>query len=186
MQRYTENKKIEILEYLKTHTWKDTIKKFKVSNVILNYWQNPKAREKMNYRAKEYIKTPKYKEYRKQFYQENKKRIIAEVGEYCRNHREQRQAQHKKWLKINKKKILEYRRLRKEENQKWRCTWEYYKFAQSIRKRDDYICQHCKANGCKLHAHHIKHAIKYPELRWDENNMITLCEKCHKKEHYNS
>lgn len=57
-----------------------------------------------------------------------------------------------------------------------------------VYKRDNFTCQHCgllvgkNPNG-KLHAHHILAWAKYPELRWEISNGITLCPPCHKKEH---
>ena len=58
---------------------------------------------------------------------------------------------------------------------------KYKKWRNAVFKRDNYICQKCHKNKKYLEAHHIKSWAKYPELRYDINNGITLCEKCHKK-----
>jgi 5-methylcytosine-specific restriction endonuclease McrA len=52
--------------------------------------------------------------------------------------------------------------------------------------RDGYTCQICglkSGNGKTvwIEAHHIKSWAKYPQLRWDVDNGITLCRECHKK-----
>ena len=65
-----------------------------------------------------------------------------------------------------------------------RSTWK--ELAKSILRRDKYKCQKC---GCyhskksKLVVHHIKQWSKYPELRFTNSNLTTLCERCHKNEH---
>lgn len=41
------------------------------------------------------------------------------------------------------------------------------------------ICPHCEQK-IKSYAHHIKSWKDYPELRYDPQNGILLCEKCHK------
>lgn len=57
---------------------------------------------------------------------------------------------------------------------------DYKNWRKSIFERDNYICNMCNKRGGKLEAHHIKKFSKYPELRLDKNNGITLCKDCHK------
>lgn len=58
----------------------------------------------------------------------------------------------------------------------------YKQWRKAVYKRDGYVCQDC---GTKkdLQAHHIKPWQRYPELRYEVNNGITLCRKCHLKAH---
>ena len=75
------------------------------------------------------------------------------------------------------------------------CGWSYfipvagkrvsstlYKWSLEVRERDGFMCRKCGSRE-KLNAHHIKPFADFPELRFDINNGITLCEDCHKKEH---
>jgi len=55
--------------------------------------------------------------------------------------------------------------------------------AHKVHEKYDYTCQMCGKRGGKLHAHHIKPVVEHPELAYDFNNLITLCEECHKKLH---
>ena len=57
------------------------------------------------------------------------------------------------------------------------------KFRLHIISRDDSLCQRCLIkyniiNGADLQVHHIKSRIHFPELIYDENNVITLCQTC--------
>jgi len=64
-----------------------------------------------------------------------------------------------------------------------RESGSYKEWRERIYKRDNYTCQHCGQYGGTLNAHHIKSYAKYPDLRLDINNGITLCTTCHKAVH---
>lgn len=57
-----------------------------------------------------------------------------------------------------------------EETARWR---------QIVFRRDRWTCQSCGVKTKDLHAHHIKEFSSHPELRFDENNGITMCRSCH-------
>jgi hypothetical protein len=76
------------------------------------------------------------------------------------------------------------------EKTKIRGSLEYKNWRKEVFQRDKYQCQKCQAvssrnNYIYLHAHHIKSFAFYPELRFELSNGITLCKKCHYKEHTN-
>ena len=59
-------------------------------------------------------------------------------------------------------------------------------WANKVKLRDDYICQHCHVDCIpeEAQAHHIVAKSLYPE-HWDEiDNGQTLCTYCHVIEHY--
>jgi 5-methylcytosine-specific restriction endonuclease McrA len=58
----------------------------------------------------------------------------------------------------------------------------------AVFERDNYECQICHDRGRKNHAvilnaHHVYAFAKYPELRHDITNGLTLCVSCHKMVH---
>ena len=66
-----------------------------------------------------------------------------------------------------------------------RKTKQYKDWRQCVLERDNYTCQRCGRKGGNLNAHHIKEYSKYPGLRYEVENGVTLCKKCHKEIHKN-
>lgn len=57
-----------------------------------------------------------------------------------------------------------------------------------VHEKFNYTCQHCQKYigpdyKRKLHSHHIKPAVDYPELAYEFDNLISLCPPCHYKWH---
>lgn len=58
--------------------------------------------------------------------------------------------------------------------------------SEHIKRRDGYQCQMCRRYGKNTPAkivHHKKPADEYPELAWDDDNLVSLCIACHNKMH---
>jgi len=56
----------------------------------------------------------------------------------------------------------------------------YAKFRKEVKKRDGGKCQWPGCDTSKrLEVHHIKTWSKYPSMRFDPSNGISLCKKCH-------
>ena len=60
-------------------------------------------------------------------------------------------------------------------------NYGYSSRRSAILHRDNYICQCCGKKNCRLEVHHIK--FKGNGGTDDEENLITLCEDCHKGIH---
>lgn len=65
-----------------------------------------------------------------------------------------------------------------------RRSSKYKKWKEEVLKRDNYLCQECKTNE-NLVVHHIKNFSENINARFDINNGITLCQKCHREVHKN-
>ncbi len=65
------------------------------------------------------------------------------------------------------------------ENQKIRNGPEIKKWRSQVFERDGFTCQRCFIVGGVLHGHHKKEFSKFPELRFDVDNGLTLCRTCH-------
>jgi len=57
---------------------------------------------------------------------------------------------------------------------------EYRQWRMAVFTRDNFTCQFCRTRGCYIEAHHVKSWSKYPALRYDQENGVTLCKECHK------
>lgn len=58
------------------------------------------------------------------------------------------------------------------------------KLRQSIRKRDNFTCQNCNTHQNKLKRKLDVHHIDYNKQNCNHNNLISLCNKCHRKTNY--
>ncbi|MFA5772855.1 MAG: HNH endonuclease [Thermoplasmata archaeon] len=72
---------------------------------------------------------------------------------------------------------------------KQRDNLDYYEWRRSIFYRDKFTCRVCCIrSGCGkaviLNAHHIEPFRSAKDLRYDIDNGITLCKKCHIITHY--
>ena len=52
-----------------------------------------------------------------------------------------------------------------------------------LRQKRDYVCAITGARGCRLAVHHLFSVKSYPNLRWDESNVIVIREDIHKAFH---
>lgn len=64
-----------------------------------------------------------------------------------------------------------------------RNSVKYKDWRDAVYERDDYTCQKCHIRGGALHPHHIESFAKFPALRYDIRNGITLCTIHHKEFH---
>lgn len=68
-------------------------------------------------------------------------------------------------------------------NHSIRCSEKMKLWRTSVFERDNYTCKKCGKVGNKLNAHHIIPFSRDESLRFELSNGVTLCLKCHKKEH---
>jgi hypothetical protein len=67
-------------------------------------------------------------------------------------------------------------------NKRLRETAEYKTWRLSVFTRDDFQCYLCSSSK-DLQAHHIKEFSKYPDLRFEVSNGVTLCHEHHEQMH---
>ena len=136
------------------------------------------------------LNNPEIKKQRDKTYRENNHERINEYDKKRYKRTEQRykvskeiytQIYRNKNKLILREKLNLYRRLHGQVvSQQWRYTPEALNWRYKIYEKYNYTCQICYKTHCKIHAHHIKSAKLYPELRYDINNGQCLCENCHK------
>ena len=71
-----------------------------------------------------------------------------------------------------------------EERKNGRNCPENREWKKAIFDRDNDTCQKCLVRGGELEAHHILPWALFPELRFEVENGITLCETCHDRYHF--
>ncbi len=73
--------------------------------------------------------------------------------------------------------------LTKNDRERGRFFEGIHEWAKQVKIRDNYTCQICKQVGYDLISHHVLPYAKYPKLRTDIDNGVTLCNKCHRGFH---
>jgi 5-methylcytosine-specific restriction endonuclease McrA len=125
----------------------------------------------------------------KKYSETHKEQHLAYQKEWSRKNPEGKQERNDRWIKNNKEQYLKiirnaYDRLRvkykglgfKESYPKLNAVWR-----QIVKNRDNRTCQICGKQGSN--AHHMFYQSFYPQLAFNENNGITLCEQCHNETH---
>lgn len=72
------------------------------------------------------------------------------------------------------------------ERQRLYASAEWKAVIRAVYKRDGYKCLRCGSGHVgkkKLHAHHIKPWAGNPDVRFDLDNLVTLCRECHEWVH---
>lgn len=59
-------------------------------------------------------------------------------------------------------------------------AWKKKRYA--ILVRDNFLCRKCRRRPAKM-VHHIKHFKEFPELALVDENLESLCFKCHEEQH---
>lgn len=63
---------------------------------------------------------------------------------------------------------------------------KWKKKREVVLRRDNYLCRQCKRYGKTTQAntvHHIMPAEEYPEYRYNDKNLLSLCNECHNSMH---
>lgn len=63
-----------------------------------------------------------------------------------------------------------------------RGRYPYKMWTKAVKDRDGWRCRECGSTD-RLHSHHIKPWARFPDLRYEVSNGITLCHACHEAAH---
>ena len=88
--------------------------------------------------------------------------------------------QYKRCRKCTRKYRIENNLYKSREYHYIRMSPEFKEWRISVFSTDNYTCQRCGKRGHELRPHHILNFSEYPEERFNPNNGITFCNKCHK------
>jgi len=64
-----------------------------------------------------------------------------------------------------------------------RDSFEYRLWRELVFERDDWTCKKCLERGVELNSHHVFNFSDNEELRFNTDNGVTLCKKCHREFH---
>jgi hypothetical protein len=60
-----------------------------------------------------------------------------------------------------------------------RKTTQYNEWRKAVYEKDGYTCRKCGRVGKTLEAHHLYGFHEHQALRYDVNNGVTMCKRCH-------
>lgn len=60
---------------------------------------------------------------------------------------------------------------------------EWQKKRLTILERDEWKCTECGRDNGLMHVHHLRYINDKPLWEVDDKDLITLCNKCHRKKH---
>lgn len=136
-----------------------------------------KLKGRMNPTLKEWRKTHDVWTGHKHTEEAKRKQSLAHKGK--EQSMEQRIAQSARLQGIS---IEEWNGFATTEDERQKASVEFSKWREAVFERDNFTCRLCGKSGNTLHPHHIKSFARYPELRFEVSNGITLCaEPCHKQ-----
>ena len=147
-----------------------------------------------------YTNTEESRAWQRKYYAKNRERIREREREYYKKYGTIRNARRRKLGQLPGNPTGSH--LSKEatlgsKNGRWkngrtkelRVDVRFLELRLRVFRRDKYTCQKCGIrNGLGEEVgftmHHIKEWDKYPELRFEEENCLTLCWPCHFKLHH--
>ena len=124
----------------------------------------------------------------KKWYKKNREKILKRCKIYRDNNVEKIKEKARIYRNNNPEKVLEsQKKYFKKIGKLFDMTSGEYQhiintWSRSIKKLDNKICKNCDSTK-NLHAHHIYPKAQFPELAFDLDNGVTLCNDCHGETH---